>query len=39
MQPTREALIAARGVRSGYHNNAIQSWQIARDGTVENVYL
>ncbi len=39
VQPTRDALIAARGVRSVYHNNAIQSWRIARDGTVENVHL
>ena len=36
-QPTRDALIAARGVRSTYHNNAIQSWKIATDGTVENI--
>ena len=39
VQPTRDALIAARGVRSVYHNNAIQSWRIAGDGTVENVHL
>ena len=38
-QPTRDALIAARGLRSTYHNNAIQSWKIATDGTVENVYV
>jgi len=38
-QPTRDQLIAARGLQSGYHNNAIQSWQVATDGTVENVYV
>lgn len=37
-QPTRDALIAVRGLRSSYHNNAIQSWKIGADGTVENVY-
>ena len=36
-QPTREALIAVRGVRSSYHNNAIQAWRVLRDGRVENV--
>lgn len=39
VQPTRGALIAARGIHTSYHNNAIQSWQIAPDGTVENVYV
>ena len=38
IQPTRDALIAVRGVQSSYHNNAIQSWRVAADGTVENVY-
>ena len=37
VQPTRAALIAVRGTRSSYHNNAIQGWRIRRDGTVENV--
>ena len=37
VQPTRAALIAVRGTRSSYHNNAIQGWRIARDGAVENV--
>ena len=36
-QPTREALIAVRGTRSSYHNNAIQAWRVLRDGRVENV--
>lgn len=38
VQPTRQALLAARGLHSYYHNNAIQSWKIARDGTVHNVH-
>ena len=37
VQPTRDALIAARGTQSGYHNNAIQGWKIRPDGRVENV--
>ncbi|MDA1094105.1 MAG: sulfite dehydrogenase [Acidobacteria bacterium] len=37
VQPTRAALIAARGTRSSYHNNAIQGWHIRRDGSVENI--
>ena len=36
-QPTREALIAARGTQSSYHNNAIQAWRVRTDGVVENV--
>ena len=37
IQPTRDALVAARGTRSSYHNNAIQGWKIRSDGRVENV--
>ncbi|MGH7232175.1 MAG: sulfite dehydrogenase [Nitrospiraceae bacterium] len=37
VQPTRNALIAVRGAHSTYHNNAIQSWYIAPDGSVQNV--
>jgi sulfane dehydrogenase subunit SoxC len=36
VQPTREALLAARGSRSVYHYNAIHHWQIATDGKVTN---
>jgi sulfane dehydrogenase subunit SoxC len=39
VQPTRNALIAIRGLHSVYHNNAIQSWYIARDGSVRNVQI
>jgi sulfane dehydrogenase subunit SoxC len=34
VQPTLEALIAARGPALRYHLNAIASWHVARDGTV-----
>ena len=37
VQPSRSALIAARGTQSNYHNNAIQGWYIGRDGRAENV--
>jgi sulfane dehydrogenase subunit SoxC len=36
VQPTREALVAARGPRSYYHYNGIQGWRIGSDGKVEN---
>jgi len=39
VQPTRQALISVRGLHSYYHYNAIQSWQIARDGTVRNAHV
>jgi sulfane dehydrogenase subunit SoxC len=38
IQPSREALIAARGLNSYYHYNGIQSWAIAADGRVSNVH-
>jgi len=34
VQPTREALVAERGLNSDYHCNAIQHWKIHMDGTV-----
>ena len=37
VQPTRAALIAARGTNSGYHFNGIKVWSIRADGTVTNV--
>lgn len=37
LQPTREALMVARGTRSSYHNNAIQAWRVLPNGRVENV--
>jgi len=36
VQPSREDLIAVRGFNSVYHYNAIQSWKVARDGSVSN---
>jgi len=35
-QPNVADLIAVRGLQSGYHNNGIQFWNIASDGTVTN---
>lgn len=34
VQPTQAELIAARGVRTGYHLNPITGWRVRRDGTV-----
>ena len=43
VQPTLEQLVAVRGLDGGrfgsiYHLNAIQSWQVASDGSVSNVH-
>jgi len=38
VQPSRQALIAVRGVNSVYHYNAIQSWKVSRDGSVSNIH-
>ena len=37
IQPSREALIEARGTNSGYHYNGIKMWKAHADGTVTNV--
>jgi sulfane dehydrogenase subunit SoxC len=39
IQPTKQALREARGENSIYHNNAIQTWYIAKDGSAENVEI
>ncbi len=39
VQPTYAQLRAVRGTRSIYHNNAIQSWQVATSGDVANVQV
>ncbi|MEK6245275.1 MAG: sulfite dehydrogenase [Pseudomonadota bacterium] len=39
VQPTIAQLRAVRGTRSIYHNNAIQSWQVAANGEVGNVQV
>lgn len=36
VQPTRDALVAARGLNTQYHYNAIQSWRVGVDGEVRN---
>ncbi|HUQ52904.1 MAG TPA: sulfite dehydrogenase [Gammaproteobacteria bacterium] len=38
VQPSRPALMAARGASFRYHYNAIQSWNVAAAGEVSNVY-
>jgi len=37
VQPTREELVAARGLNSAYHYNGIKFWKVQPDGTVTNV--
>ncbi|MBL8510617.1 MAG: sulfite dehydrogenase [Betaproteobacteria bacterium] len=39
VQPTIRQLRAVRGIRSIYHNNAIQSWQVLVSGEVQNVQV
>lgn len=39
VQPTMSELKKTRGAHSVYHNNAIQTWQVNADGSVENVRL
>jgi len=34
VQPTKEALVAVRGVQSNYHNNGIMVWKVDGDGGV-----
>jgi len=36
VQPSHDALIAARGANSSYHYNGIKTWQVAPDGSVAN---
>ena len=38
VQPTRDAIIAARGRKFTYHYNGIQAWEIDRRGQVSNIY-
>ena len=37
VQPTREQLVAQRGLNAIYHYNGIQPWRIAESGAVANV--
>ncbi|WP_036593619.1 sulfite dehydrogenase [Ottowia thiooxydans] len=39
VQPNYSQLRQARGTRSIYHNNAIQSWMVQESGEVKNVQL
>jgi sulfane dehydrogenase subunit SoxC len=39
VQPQMQALVAARGENSVYHNNAIQTWMVTPSGALENVRL
>lgn len=39
VQPTRQALIKARGLKSVYHLNAIQTWEVSSDGGISNVHV
>lgn len=38
LQPSREQLVAEKGVQFLYHYNAIQAWSVAPAGEVSNVY-
>jgi sulfane dehydrogenase subunit SoxC len=37
VQPSKEELIAVRGVNSNYHYNGTKVWKVAADGSVSNV--
>ena len=37
VQPSKSELRKVRGVNSVYHNNGIQTWQLHKNGEVENV--
>lgn len=39
VQPTRAALLSQFAMPMRYHNHTIQSWEIAADGSVSNVYI
>jgi sulfane dehydrogenase subunit SoxC len=39
VQPTRAALMAARGANYRYHYNAIQSWKVGEAGEIGNAYV
>jgi sulfane dehydrogenase subunit SoxC len=38
VQPTRDAILAARGNKANYHFNGITTWQVAAGGEVSHVY-
>ena len=39
VQPVKRQLVEVRGVRSIYHNNAIQTWRVDPSGEVTNVQV
>ena len=39
VQPTRVALVGARGAAHRYHYHAIQSWAVSPAGEISNVYV
>lgn len=39
VQPSRDALIKARGRHASYHYNGIQAWKVGRDGRVRNLHV
>lgn len=39
VQPTRDAIIAAKGVNFVYHYNGIQAWRVDADGQVANIHV
>jgi len=39
VQPTRTALFSKLAPQQRYHNHAIQTWEVAADGSIANVYL
>lgn len=39
IQPTRRELGEVRGLTSHYFNNGIQSWAVAADGSISNVWI
>ena len=39
VQPTIEQLREARGVSGIYHNNAIHTWKVNKNGEVESVQV
>ena len=38
VQPSREALIEARGLNTRYHYNGITAWKVLANGSVQNAY-
>ena len=38
VQPARKAWTALYSPGNRYHNNAIQTWSVKADGSIENVY-